>query len=156
MLPLLKRLIWRSTQPLQLQDPDFGSIRYVEPASGSGYWSMKDKWVVPYQSQGISCAEIPGSTSGPEDSARSFLLSKKSQPDQIWVLATPHIRELMSGWPEFQELEPRDTFYISCLAKDSDLASGWEVCFETRPGLKWVNFCLQLEGDSVVSNTIYT
>ena len=75
---------------------------------------------------------------------------------EIWQLAEPHIRELMSGWPEFQGIEPQEAFYISCLAKDSDQPAGWEVCFETRIGLKWVNFCLQLEGDSVVSNTVYT
>jgi hypothetical protein len=155
MLSLLKRLLGRPKPPMRRHDPDFGPIRFLGDPS-HGFWSMDGKWAVPFQQQGIACAEIPGDASGPTASARSFLLLKREQPEQIWQLAEPHIRELMSGWPEFQGIEPQEAFHISCLAKDSYLPAGWEVCFETHVGLKWVNFCLQLEGDSVVSNTIYT
>jgi len=139
-----------------MQDPDLGAIRFLRISGTNGYWSMDGKWTVPYQEQGIACAEIPGDRSGPTMDAKSFLLSKRSQPDQIWELAEPHLRELMTIWSHLQHLEPRDAFFISCLSKDSNHQDGWEVCFETRDGLKWVNFCLQIEGADVVSNTIYT
>lgn len=156
MLSLLKRLFHGRGLVLRVQDPDFGAIRFLEISGSDGYWSMDGKWTVSYQEQGIACVEIPGDRSGPAMDAKTFLLSREAQPEQIWELAEPHLRELMTGWSHLQGLEPRDAFFISCFAKDSDLQDGWEVCFETREGLRWVNFCLQIEGASVVSNTIYT
>ena len=156
MLSLLRKLSLGPEAPLRMEDPDFGAIRFLESSGKDGYWAMDGKWTVPYQAQGITCAEIPGDRSGPATGARSFLLSKRSQADDIWDLAAPHLRELMAAWSHLEALEPKKAFFISCLAKDSDLQDGWEVCFETHEGLEWVNFCLQMEGDDVVSNTIYT
>lgn len=152
MFALLKKIFPFST-PLRLQDPDFGQIRFFPDA---GNWIMENDWLVSFQPQGISCVAIPGDRSGPTPDARAFLLSKRSEHEQIWSLCEPFVRECMSGWDAFNGIPPRDAFFLSCINKDGDSPNGWEVCFETREGLKWVYFCLQIEGDEVVSNTVTT
>lgn len=157
MLSFFKNLFTKPAPVLQMNDPDFGLIRFF-PDHGDGRggsWSMDNEWPVPFQEQEVGCVGIPGDSSGPAADARAFLLSKKAHLNDIWPLAEPHIRELLEDWPGFEGVEPRDAFYISCIAKER-APNGWEVCFETRPGLKWINFCLQIEDDDVVSNTIYT
>lgn len=152
MLSFLKRILSSFGPPTRQQDADFGQITY----DSDGYWCMDGDWQVPFQNEGISCAAIPGDKSGPRPEARAFLLSKKSKHEDIWALCEPFVLECMSGWDAFQGLEPRDVFFISSINMDGELDGGWEICFETRKGMKWVYFCLQIEADDVVSNTVTT
>jgi hypothetical protein len=153
MFSLLRKLFSREP-PLRIHDPDFGQIRFHNDFGG--YWTMENDWTVPFQAEGVSCVDIPGGREGPAQDAREFLLAKKSQPDQLWDLCEPFVRECMSGWDAFDGMEPRETFFITCINKDSDVLDGWEVCFESRAPAKWLYFCLQIKGEEVVTNTVST
>ena len=141
-------------------DPDFGLIQYVEPTDVClhGYWQKEEGWTVAYQKEPVSSAEIPGTEVGPSDEARRFILSKRDEPENLWRIAEPSILALMSDWSGFEGKSPRDTFFISNIAMDSEKTNpqGWEVCFQTKEDLKWIYFCLQIKGDKVITNTIDT
>jgi hypothetical protein len=158
MLTFLKSFFRKPAPIVRIEDCDFGWIQFVPGATPNsrGHWQSEGEWTVPGQEQGIGCPDIPGDATGPSDESRAFLLGKRADLETIWRLSEPHIRELLSGWPSLSDLDPRRDFHISSLAKDGDGASGWEVCFETNKGRKWIYFCLQIEGDEVVSNTIDT
>jgi hypothetical protein len=155
MIRFLRRLFSRRP-PLQMHDPDFGTIRFWPEENCEGWWSRDDRWSVPFQAETLCCPGIPGDTSGPSPEARAFLLARREQHEAIWAMAEPAVRELMEGWHSFDGVAPRDAFFISALSKDDSTGDGWEVCFESRPPMKWVNFCLQAQGDAWVTNTIFT
>lgn len=159
MISLIRRLFGSPRpQSKRMVDPDFGAIEYVEPSSTSpcGYWRMEGTWAIRDQKQGVRCAEVPGNELGPSDLARTFLLALRREPERAWAVANDQLLKLVDGWPNLQDQPLRDVFFISSLSMDSDNPNGWEVCFETHNQLKWLNFCVQVEGDEVVSNTIYT
>jgi hypothetical protein len=155
MFGLLRRLFARPAPPPTRDDPDFGRITYWRGGDGHGYWSMQEEWVVDWQPETLACPGIPGDENGPTPAARAFLLAKRAQHEAIWKMAEPAVRRLIEDWPGFEGCEPRQAFFISSLSLDAD-GAGWEACFDSRPPLKWINFCLQAEGDEWVTNTIAT
>lgn len=156
MLGFLLRLFAKPAPALSRVDPDLGAIYFQRSADGTGSWWMDGPWSVDWQAEPLKCLDIPGDESGPAPEARAFLLAKRRQHEAIWAMAEPAVRDLMQGWPDFDGHDPRQAFFISTLAKDDAGGNGWEVCFDSRPPLKWVNFCLQVEGDECVTNTIST
>jgi hypothetical protein len=158
MLSTFKKLFSSNRASRRLDDVDFGAIRYVQPLKKypHGYWRMDGDWKVPFQPQPISCSEIPGDERGPSSEARAFLLEKRDAHEFMWRIAESQLHELMSGWSSFDNLKPREAFFIASVAMDSDKPDGWEVCFQTKDTLKWFYFCLQVRGEQVVSNSVDT
>ncbi|BBO93171.1 hypothetical protein [Desulfosarcina ovata] len=161
MLSIFKKFFGKIPQSLTIEDSDFGIIQYVEPVKEYpyGYWQMDDKWKVDFQKEPLCSAGIPGDESGPFESARKFILEKKNSPSLIWGICDSALREFIDEFiKDVKYSEPKDIFYISCISMDSDKndPQGWEVCFDTKDEYRWINFCLQIEGNNIVSNTIST
>jgi len=146
------------SQVLVMDDPDFGTIRYDEPSEDgeSGYWQMDDNW----KDTTFSSASIPGSTSGPHENARKFILDKFNSEEELWSLCSAGLKSAAQDFiRDLQHKDVKDVFFLSCISTDTISVNGdheWEVCFETRDDYKWLYIGLQIQRGEVVSNFVDT
>lgn len=158
MISIIKKIFGTKTD-LKMIDVDLGPLQYVYPSVNYpyGYWQMNQKIIVDFQDEQIGFSEISGDEFGPYKKAKNFLMNKIKSPEIIWKTCDSELKWLIDEWFEGADyVSPKEFFFISSLALSSDKmqTNGWEVCFETHSMYRWVYYCLQIENNKIISNTI--
>ncbi len=160
MFNIFKKLIPKKPEVLSLNDPDFGHITFYESDSNPaiGIWQMHDDWEIPKDFASVCCSSIPGTTSGPDDEARAFLLSKKASLQTVWSLVADRLEVIRGKWrPDTGQQDLRQVFRLTSLSLDEPMTDppNWEVSFEPVDG-QWIFASIQLSGDNITGETVDT
>ena len=160
MFNIFKKLIPEKPEVMSLKDPDFGHITFDESDSnpGTGIWQMHDDWEMPEDFASVGCSSIPGTTSGPDDAARAFLLSKKASLQAVWGLVADRLETIRGKWrPDTGHYDLQEVFRLTSLALGAPMTDppSWEVSFEPVDG-KWIFASIQLSGNNITGDTVDT
>ena len=160
MFNIFKKLIPKKPEVISLNDSDFGHITFDQSDSDPaiGIWQMNENWEMPEDCASVGCSSIPGTTSGPDDNARAFLLSKKASLQAVWSLVADRLETIRAKWrPYTGQQDLRQVFRLTSLSLDEPMTDppNWEVSFEPVDGT-WIFASIQLSGDNITGDTVDT
>ena len=160
MFDIFKKLIAKKPGVISLNDPDFGYITF-DPSDSDptiGIWQMEEDWEIPEDFAKVGCGSIPGTSRGPDDNARAFLLAKNRSLKSVWDLVFVRLEAIRRQWrPDTEQQDLRQVFRLTSLSLDEPMIDppNWEVSFEPVGG-KWIYASIRLCGDVITGDTIDT
>jgi hypothetical protein len=135
-------------RPPKLQDPDFGSLRfmYIPNHPERSYWEAE--WTFPPTGTPVSIA-LDGDKSGPRPETRLWHLGLPSRFALILQLARPELARVFKSW--LGQGLPKNIFSVvklSGFGVENPQAHPvrWDISFETT-GEKWLGITIPFVGD---------
>ena len=145
MLDFLKGAFSKNKNPIIKYDHEIlGSMHFVKDG---GYWESDGEDL--YHS-------IPGDERSPNQNSVEFIVSKIERIGHYFELSSNDLLYIAHGWDSIDKsLSAKELFKVSAISVNPGNEE-WEICFETKPGNKWIYIGLQFEGEEIVSNDIAT
>jgi hypothetical protein len=142
---------------LKIQDPDFGSMRFVYISNNpkASYW--EGEWLFPATNSLISFS-LPGGEAGPNPEGRQFLLELSARFGTIVEAIRLQLAQVAREWLETDL--PGDLFTLFTLTGFGvdEIGQGepkWDVSFESTGDL-WLGISIPFTGDKADTPVVDT
>jgi hypothetical protein len=135
-------------KPPSIEDPDFGTLLYMDiPRNPSkSYWECE--WLFPPTGTRISIS-LPGNREGPRAEARAFYLGLPADFNRIVDLARPRLDQAIRRWlhrPLNDDLWKDVSLSGFGVEDPAATPREWDISFETT-GSKWLGITIPFVGD---------